>query len=954
MKLVLGEGPQPCSVLLCGEAPGWWEQQYGRPFHPRGKSGRELRRYLERAHLPAEECYLTNVYKLQPPEKSGKQTAPTPAMIKEHSQLLREELHAVRPRWIMAIGRTALRTLTGQDLSLEWAHGFAFPLSDGWDATWQCQVVGAYHPAAALHNDAVAKYVWFDIKQFGEYVRGDAVPVQPLDQYQRPVYTELALFSARYGTIGLDTEGWEHDPISAQISERAGQGAFYELSAAPHRSWSLNFERVVGHNWLGTDLGVLRAAGYDMESLYRRWDDVHDTMLMSFALGTMPLGLKPLSRRVSGAVQQTYAEVVQEAERRIALEWVQRAIAARACKRCGGTGKVPAFGKQGQRLKRQDKCSACVDGGMWQEREQELDWDWSSGGWKWRGGWQAQRYLRTMQCQIEEGKFNGDSDDDSEDGDGGGAEPVSLRTRIDRWPEAVQEQITEAVGELKAATLRDVPRSVMVNYSVRDADLTLRNFPVLDRMIDEQGLRAAYRLDMDVVPIAHEMERNGMAVDVAGARALSRRLLMDNDITLRKLHTLVKRPINPNSGDQVAALLFGERKLSLSEEDEHELLPHLSFELEAEKMTRSGKRASVDDKVLEGIKLKYADRDDVQEAVGLVLEHRARSKIEQFASKIANMSKRVGKGSDEHWRIYTRIKLTTAATYRFASGDTRAGLLNLQNIPTRNKGGMDLGKQVRALFIAPQGQALLGADYSQIELRILALLSQDEELLRAFRTGIDPHVLGAARAWGRSYEELMSAYKSGDKSAADIRDSSKNLNFGIVFGITPRGLQAQMQLRGIAMSLDECADMIRMWTRTVFPGIGDYIERVQSYGKLNGYTRSVMGHMRHCPGVWSDIPSIREEALRMLVNFTIQSSAAEVLKAGLGALWRKRRMWQRALMLMSVHDENLMQCPVADAEGVGLVMETYMRNPVQVQELSGLDIEAKVKMGQSWAQLKTA
>src|SRR5207253_1297994 len=119
-------------------------------------------------------------------------------------------------------------------------------------------------------------------------------------------------------------------------------------------------------------------------------------------------------------------------------------------------------------------------------------------------------------------------------------------------------------------------------------------------------------------------------------------------------------------------------------------------------------------------------------------------------------------------------------------------------------------------FIAQEGSVLCGSDYSQVELRVLAALSGDDSLLRAFREGLDPHILGASRAWRRDYDKMFAAYKAGDRKVIDIRESAKNLNFGIVFGITARGLQAQMELRGLRYTLDECNDLIQMWINRAF------------------------------------------------------------------------------------------------------------------------------------------
>ena len=874
----------------------------------------------------------------------------------------------------------------------------------------QVIVVPLYHPAAGMHNANVARFVWLDMQQFGKYVRGDLEPINPVDQHPEPIYedirnkeqlnqlVETALDSGG-GCVGVDTEGVPSDPVSIQVSGVDGTGFQIDAAETDHLRALFDLFRLhrklklVGHGWLHDIhvVGVLdpeHFTGID-------WSRVEDTMLMSFCLGTLPIGLKPLSRRVSGAEQKSYSETIAPAERRMSLRYIEEAIEARKCGACGGTGKslqsrtvidagcphcdgtgrVPGARKNTTKnckcVKKVDTCLdfKCVDGALWPRRKGQLKYDWSTGQWKISSGWEIGRYLRRLKVDIEKGVFDspdevdgdgnggnvdGGAGDDSEEIDAvtGERKSKTVRQRWQSWDEDVREPVEALLGPMPTPTLRDVDPAVRRRYACRDADLTRRNYPALREMLREAGLEEAYRLDLDVIPVAAEMERSGMAVDVAKLELLSERLHRENDIILRRLHQVARRPINPASGDQVAGLLFGERRLSYNLEEQRELQPELSFYLQSEKMTKTRKREATDDKVLEGLKLKYAGRDEVVEVVQLILDYRMRHKIiTTYAEKIPRIARR--KSRTGEWRVYTRIRPTTAATFRWASGDP----INLQNIPIRNKGGADLGRAVRECFVAPEGMTLLSADYSQVELRVLAAKSGDDGLLRAFREGIDPHLLGASRAWKMSYEDMAERYRSGDQKVADIRDSAKNLNFGIVFGITPRGLQAQMELRGLRYTLDDCADLIRMWIKDVFPGIGEYIQEVHEFGGIHGYARSELGHMRHCPGVWSAIPSIKEEAFRQLVNFTIQCTAAEILKAGLRDLWRGGKRHLDAIgarLLMSVHDENLLELPRTEAamDTAKLVVESFMANPLPLP--NGVQITSKVKFAGNWGALKAA
>jgi DNA polymerase I-like protein with 3'-5' exonuclease and polymerase domains len=823
--------------------------------------------------------------------------------------------------------------------------------------------------------------VWWDIQQLSLYVHGDLEPFSVVDEFPHPDYKEVidadisrsierSNTRLRPRTLAVDTEGVIGNVWGLSYASEAGRARVVRSvqSAALQESSRLvsGTGRVIFHNAL-YDVPILSELGIEVD-----WSRVEDTMLMLFCLRLLPLGLKPNGRRLAGVPMQSYDDVIRPAERRLALSYIKRAIDAKRCAVCGGTGKVAetrrvtdpncdlclGFGRiSGAKKhttkfcscsKSTDACTACIDGGLWPARAGQPKYHWDTGVWSISTGWEIGRYLRKLQEDIEKGTFDdpdSDADEDSVETEGNERKPRTIRDRWKSWDDDVRGPVEELLGPMPEPTLDDIPSDDAIQYSARDADVTLRIYPKVSAMIDSMDLRRAYRIDLSVIPAAAEIQRNGMLVDCDKLLRLAKRLRRENDEILHQLRRACGRPINPASGDQVAALLFGERKLTYTDEDKVDFEPTFSFDLQSEKLTKSGRRASTDDKVLEGLKLKYSDREDIVSTVQLILDYRTRHKlVTTYAEKIPRLV-------DKEGRVHTRIRPTTAATFRWASGDP----INLQNIPVRNKGGADLGRLIRECFIAPDGFVLSSADYEQVELRVLAALSGDGELLRAFIEGRDPHIIGAARAWSMSYDEIYEGRKAGVKKYADIRESSKNLNFGIVFGITPRGLQAQMELRGMKYTLEECADLIRMWIREVFPGIGDYIEETVSFARQHGYVRSLMGHIRYCPGVWSQINGIREAAEREAVNFRIQCTAAEVLKMGLADLWNKGKKTLDRVgtsLLMSIHDENLFQ--VRDTEVsrsvTATTVETFMMNPVDLP--NGVKITTSMKFAVNWARLK--
>jgi uracil-DNA glycosylase family 4 len=957
-------------------------------------------------------------------------------------------------------------------------------------AAWidDCIVVPLYHPAAGIHNPELSPLVFWDIAQFAKYATGRLPPLSPCDEHHRPHYERIIDFSSTSGSgpqhlvdhgaeavtgllrhtplIAIDTEGYPHDPFSIQFSAHPGTGYVVRADAARaiaalRRQLFTGTAMLIGHNWLGVDLDICRALGIDLDDLgVRGWDRVEDTMLMLFCLRLHPLGLKPISRRLLGATQRDYAEVIAPAERRLALAYIKRAIAARACPACEGTGKVPTYSKlsrqqlarlvvrrssphdvyigrpskwgnpfkigqdgtrdeviqkfrtylyadqvlreqcreelngkvlachcaplachgavlaeiaNGKLLKSSSKCTArgCIDGGLWPARQQQLDYDWDTGRWKFKTGWQVGRYLRSLQKDIEAGKFDDlgeDADEPSAEDEGDERKPRTIRQRWNNWDEDIRGPVEELLGPMPQPTLRDVPAKEADDYAARDADLTLRIYPRIRALIDEAELYPAYRLDMNVIPVAAEMQRNGMPVDIPKLQALTERLRSENDIILAKLHHLARRAINPASGDQVAALLFGEQQLVYDDDDARDFQP-VSFDLVSEKRTKTGKRASTDDKVLEGVKLKYSAQPDVVEVVQLILDYRMRHKIiTTYTEKIPGSRERSGWRScfaapaQNSGRGLRSGGRTTPASSPASGRRPQQPSVGRAGTPSTSRTSPSATRAER-ISAAPSAAALLrrrAAFSAQRTIRKSSCASSPPSpatttcCVRSARgwtyTSSAPPVLGECRT--RSWPSAAPPATPKPKTSATAQ---RNLNFGIVFGITPRGLQAQMELRGLRYTLDDCEQLIRTWVGEIFPGIGEFIRDTHTQARREGLSRTPLGHIRYAPAVWSTTPSIREEALRQLVNFRIQGGAAEALKAGLRDLWRRGRPQLDSadvLMLMSVHDENIFQLPDTDEarEVTAAVVETYMCNPIPLP--NGVQITTKVKFARDWGALK--
>lgn len=963
---VLGQGPTPTRVMLIGEAPGKVEAETGRPFA--GKSGQELNRMLELNGLDRRDVYVTNVCKERPPYVNGKQLPPSREEIERDAQDLIEELAKVRPLWIGALGRVATRHLTGLDLDMDAAWALSYPLgqqirdavvvrTSGWghssvparplyapadalDWLETCRIIPLYHPAAGMHNADLAQFVWRGLELFCGYVKGQMCPVVPVDAFQHPSYVrdERAISGLVGRVVACDTEGLPGRIWGGSLSADAGSALVFSVRDASGlaRRVLRDAPVIVFQNALH-DVPILEEIGIPID-----WERVEDTFLMSYCLRLTPLGLKALARRFCGMDMQSYLDVVAPADRKLALDWVTRAINEKMCPVCDGTGKVLEMRKDGKGFKKSPvRCTweGCIDGGLWPDRSEQLKYDWDTGHWKIGKGWSVGRYLNNLRKDMENGRYE---EVDEETG-----EFASVRTRIHNWPDDVLQIITREVGPLAEPTLDDIDPDAATYYSARDADATIRIYPILSEQIDQLGLRDAYRLDLSVIPVAAEMQKNGMYISKPYFAELVEELEHDNQVILAKLEHVCGRPINPGSGDQVAGLLFGERALPDLEPTDYQAVAGVGFELEPTKFTKSGKRGSVDDKVLEALKLKHATNGELVELIDLILDYRIRDKI------LGTYARPLPLMADVNGRIHTTIKPCRTATFRWASANP-----NFQNIPIKEKNGVSLGKRVRMGFIAPPGYVLGSWDFDQVEMRVLAYYSQDENLLRVFRDGLDIHSMTAALIWRVPLDQFLAELHGDDKTLAarrkEQRASAKNIGFGVVYGVTAKGLRAQMELRGQHWTEEECQKLIDMYLYEAYPGIGRWMSDAHAEARRHGYVRSLFGHIRYVPGVHSSVASVREEALRQAANFKIQCTAAELLKLSMQVLWRDYKSVLDevgARLLMAVHDELLLEVPDNDEARmiVDTVVASAMTNPYP---LDGVHVGTTGKYDYNWGALK--
>jgi DNA polymerase I len=453
------------------------------------------------------------------------------------------------------------------------------------------------------------------------------------------------------------------------------------------------------------------------------------------------------------------------------------------------------------------------------------------------------------------------------------------------------------------ADLDDVPEADAVHYACRDADATLRIYPVLSAMIDAANLRGCYYMDMAVIPMVERMQTNGMRINVPHFKLLEAGLTARMNTCVMNLDRQFKcgANFNPNSGDQVADFLFSR------------------LNLKGTKFTKSRKRLSTNDKVLEAM------RSD-SPAVPLILDYREFSKARDSFCVI--MPRLVSPDG----RIRCNLRVT-----RVSSGRLAASVPNLLAVPVRS----DVGKAVRQGFMPDAGYAYGSWDLDQAEMRYMADESRDEKLCKIFREGkIDVHTQTASWMFGKKPEDVTKIE----------RYAAKRIGFGVITGITEVGLYDQMALAGAAgWTVERCAEGIKGYFE-IYNGVARYMEACRAEARRYGFVRDRWGRTRHLPGVWSRIDNVRSEAERQAHSHKIQSGAQGILKRAMAAMWPWMQEKQDAVRpLLQIHDSMLLE---VRAEGelmdeVDTAMEHYMTQTTQLT----VPMRVKGAYGDTWGDL---
>ncbi len=440
--------------------------------------------------------------------------------------------------------------------------------------------------------------------------------------------------------------------------------------------------------------------------------------------------------------------------------------------------------------------------------------------------------------------------------------------------------------------LREIDPAKVADYSAQDADITFRLYEKLGAALTEQGLLPlAANVEFPLIPVLAGMERTGVALDTGFLDGLSKEMERMLEQLTSRIHALSGEKFNINSTQQLSRILF--EKLGL----------------ETGKKTKTG--FSTDVGVLEMLRHKH-------EVIELLLEYRQVQKLK--STYVDALPALINPGTG---RVHTSFNQTVAATGRLSSSNP-----NLQNIPIRT----EIGRSIREAFIpGGKGMAILSADYSQIELRVMAHISGDEGLAGAFRNGEDIHTTTASLVFGTPPKNVTK----------EQRRRAKEVNFGIMYGIGPFGLATRLDI-----PQSEAKEIIGLYFER-FPKVSQYISDTIEKAKKDGYVSTLMGRRRYLPDVRSRNFTVRSNAERQAINMPIQGTAADMIKIAMVRIWRALQKHPMKLkMLLQVHDELVFEVekgPVARAKEL-VVREMKNALPLSVP------VEVEVGVGKNWLE----
>jgi DNA polymerase I len=456
--------------------------------------------------------------------------------------------------------------------------------------------------------------------------------------------------------------------------------------------------------------------------------------------------------------------------------------------------------------------------------------------------------------------------------------------------------IEDVIGKGRNATTMDnVPTDVVGPYAAEDADIALRLADHLAPQLDREKLQDLLAgLEMELLPVLADMEQTGIRVDPQRLKAMETELSNQADTLREDIVTAAgSAQFNPDSPKQLGEILFGK------------------FQLPVVRKTKTG--PSTDSAVLEQLAAEHNNPIPT-----MILEYRKLTKL--LSTYLKALAECI---HPQTGRVHTSFHQASTATGRLSSSDP-----NLQNIPIRT----EQGRQIRSAFVAEEGWELLSADYSQVELRMLAHFCRDETLLAAFADDQDIHRTVAAEVFGLAVEDVT----------PEQRDRAKGVNFGIIYGQTAFGLA-----RALSIPRHEAEDFITRYKKR-FPRIDEFLQECIARAQADGYVETILGRRRTIPDIGASNAQVRAQAERLAINSVVQGSAADLIKQAMVHVARRIAKQDRPeRMLLQIHDELVLEVPAGDESAEAMLVEE-MTGAIEL----AVPLKVDVGRGPSWLEAK--
>ena len=897
-------GPTKSGWMIIGEAPGKEEAFYSpspRPFV--GAAGHEQQQHLIRNNLLQSSFRLANIYPIFQPGNPD----PTPEQIDAYTPDLIREIHQTNPSLCVMVGRFAARWALGEAADLDMVHGI--PQRPGaLDATRtsrfppDCTILPVIHPAAAFYGDQEAQaksrmLIMWDYSQVAETIKliqsGKPIPY-PIDEYEgREIYSDVdggdlaALLSPAWTHpdeieyMSIDTE----DDFSLQFSWKPGTAYTLRL-CQPDLQVGIRAVQSVINSGVGTGKHkrTLEVITHDADTPQGCMYDMRKCL---------EVGLDLRRAKLFNTMYNLRLYRVEPA-----------GLKPASYRHCGVklfpyTGLIAGIGKDKQLtyLNRILKLAGCWPN---PETRQVFENDGTS------QLYTPEKITTTVSRiihDVESGKL---------DKDGLPIDPLKRWYGIGKkWKigRELRKPIEDVLGKMPFATLNDVPLVDAYRYGCADVDSTGR-LSIKCKIKNEQlGLTSTMSEAMETIPMFFEMQEDGMYASRAKFEDLHQfcQSRMSQIGTKLSISYFDCKPFNPNSTDQVGELL----------------------------LKRNLKPAKFTNTIKNGIRLPSASKKSIEqyrykdEAIGIVFDWK---ELEHVDSGFRRPLLDTFPDNAPYHNVRTVLRIAHTETRRPSSQDP-----NLLNIPDKT----DIGKMVRACFIAPPGQKLVAADLSQIELRCFAHDSGSKFLVQKFLSGCDVHMETAIAVFGTP------------TPTSTQRKAAKTINFGILYGQQKWGLYDQLRMRGLDQFSMEEGEKLRHEVLRLF-GADVYFKEKVKQARDQGYVRDVSGMRHYLPNLYSKEDKLRAEAERQVISYLIQSMAQYMIQRSMAHLmpviWSMQDAGLDVLPRLQVYDELIFTC---DDDLTGILSDTIVDSLVNHCGIKlRVPVIAEAKIADSWDELK--